>query len=516
MAFVMNVHGSDSYRPSSAFLLEMRGVTKSFPGVRALQGVDLELRAGEVLALVGENGAGKSTLIKVLGGAHQPDAGTIRINGNDAAIASPQDATRSGIAVIYQEFNLVPSLSAYENIFLGQEVAPWGFVQQARERRLATELFQRIGVPIDPLARCKDLTVAQQQVVEIAKALALHARIIVMDEPSATLTPREVEHLFDVIKELVSHGIGIIYISHRLEEVFSIANRVMVMRDGQHVGTYPTTEVTRKQLIERMVGRSLEDEFPLREPKLGPVHLEVRDLADGQRVTGVSFSVRRGEILGITGLVGAGRTEMARMIAGVDRARQGDIFLDGRLLRVHSPRDAIAAGICLLSEDRKAEGLIPRHFVIDNFGLPNLQQFSHRGWINQQAERSALARYVASLKIKLSHPWQLAGHLSGGNQQKVVLAKWLQRNCDVIIFDEPTRGIDVGAKFEIYVLMNELAATGKSILMISSELPEVLGMSDRILVMHEGRIRGEIRDVANATQEDVMNLAIGNPVRHMS
>ncbi len=490
-------------------LLVMAGMDKSFPGVRALREVDLTLQAGEVLALVGENGAGKSTLIKVLSGAHLPDAGTIRIDGQAVVIANPIDAQRAGVAVIYQEFNLVPSLSARENIFLGQERTRAGFVRHRDEHRRAAALFGRVGVQIDPDAPCRSLTVAQQQVVEIAKALSLDARIIVMDEPSATLTGQEVTRLFAIIRELRDQGIGVVYISHRLEEVFEIADRVMVMRDGEHIATRPVGDVTRDDLIEMMVGRKLENEFPTRRAAVGEPRLVVRNLSRGDKVRGVSFSVRAGEVVALTGLVGAGRTETARLVFGADRPDGGSIELDGKPLRIRNPRDAIRRGICLLTEDRKAQGLVLGLSARENFALPNLPQLSRAGFVKRREERAGFARYVDALRIKIPHAEQLTRNLSGGNQQKVVLAKWLASNSEVVIFDEPTRGIDVGAKYEIYLLINELAEQGKAILMISSELPEVLGMSDRILVMHEGRITGEIPDGAEATQEQIMTLAVG-------
>lgn len=486
----------------------MKGIDKSFPGVHALRGVDLDLFAGEVLALLGENGAGKSTLIKVLGGAHPPDAGRILLDGLETRIRSPLESRHAGVGIIYQEFNLVPGLTARENLFLGQEPHRAGFVPHGRERRRALELFERIGVSIDPEALCRDLTVAQQQVVEIAKALSLDARIIVMDEPSATLTPQEVDRLFGIIRELKAQRIGVIYISHRLDEIFIIADRVMVMRDGAHVATRPISLVDRKGLIEMMVGRKLEQEFPNKRTTPGDVRLVVKNLRRGDAVRDVSFSVRAGEIVALTGLVGAGRTETVRLLFGADRPDGGTIEIDGRRLELRSPRDAIRAGIGLLTEDRKAQGLILNQSVRENFALPNLPALTRLGFVRQRQERTAFGRYVDRLRIRIPHQDQLAKNLSGGNQQKVVLAKWLQRNCDVIIFDEPTRGIDVGSKYEIYLLLNELAAQGKAILMVSSELPEVLGMADRILVMHEGRMTGEISDVGKATQEDVMRLAV--------
>lgn len=490
----------------------MRGMRKTFPGVKALRGVDLTLQRGEVLALLGENGAGKSTLIKILGGAHRADEGEIRIDGNPAEFHSPHDARDAGIGVIYQEFNLVPQLSAADNIFLGQERSRGGFVSEREQREIAEKLFARLQVKIDPGALCRDLTVARQQVVEIAKALAFDAKIIVMDEPSATLTLQEVDHLFAVIRELQAQDIGVVYISHRLDEIFQIADRVAVLRDGEGVGTRPIGELSRESMIELMVGRKLENEFPKARCEIGDSGLEVRGLTREPRVRNVSFTVKRGEVVGLTGLVGAGRTEVARLIFGADKREAGRIELDGKELSIRSPRDAIAAGICLLPEDRKAQGLVLGQSVQSNFGLPNLFGFSRGGFVDRRRESERFASYVKSLNIRVADHEQSAATLSGGNQQKVALAKWLEKNAEVIIFDEPTRGIDVGAKYEIYLLMNKLAAEGKAVLMISSELPEVLGMSDRILVMHDGRISGEISDAANAAQEEIMRMAVGESV----
>ena len=488
-------------------LIEMRGIVKSFPGVKALRGVSLSLGAGEVLALIGENGAGKSTLMKVLGGAHLADDGTIEIDGRETVFRSPQDSRNAGVAVIYQEFNLVPGLNAVENIFLGQEISSGGFIAHRQERARAEKMFARLGIAMDLDTPCGRLTTAQQQLVEIAKALAFDARIIVMDEPSAALTQHEVSRLFDIIRDLKKQGIGVIYISHRLDEIFTIADRVTVLRDGVNVGERPIGELTRREMIELMVGRELTNEFPSRTSVIGEARLTVAGLSRGRAVRDVSFSVRRGEILALTGLVGAGRTETVRLIFGADKRDAGTISLDGKALDIREPRDAIAAGIGLLTEDRKLQGLVLGHSVRDNFGLPNLSWLSRRGFVQAAREREEFAKYSDLLKIKVATQETAAGTLSGGNQQKVVLAKWLARNCDVLIFDEPTRGIDVGAKYEIYLLMNELAAAGKAIVMISSELPEVLGMADRILVMHEGRITGEFADARSTTQEQIMQLA---------
>ncbi len=493
---------------SDSPLLEMRNIGKSFPGVRALDRVNVSLQRGEVLAILGENGAGKSTLIKMLGGAHQPDEGEILIHGEQASLLNPDLATQAGIGVIYQEFCLVPELNARENIFLGRE-RTWGFVHRADEVAQARRIFQRIGVDV-PLERpCRSLSIAQQQIVEIAKSLAQDVLMIVMDEPSATLTPTEVERLFAIVRDLKSKGIGVIYISHRLDEIFEIADRVTVLRDGSHVGTAPIEELTRQNIIEMMVGRQIENEFPKQQNLIGDVRLRVDNLTRKDAVDHVSFQVRAGEILGITGLVGAGRTETARLIFGADRRDSGTIELDGNPLSIREPADAIQAGICLLTEDRKSQGLVLGMTLRENFGLPNLGEFASMGFVNQRMEKQRFSEYVDRLAIKTPSQEQLAKNLSGGNQQKVVLAKWLERNAEVIIFDEPTRGIDVGAKQEIYLLINELAQQGKAIIMISSELPETMGMSDRILIMHEGRITGELTDVASATQQQIMELAVG-------
>ena len=506
----------------SAPLLEMRGIDKWFPGVRALKDVSLELRRGEVFALVGENGAGKSTLIKVLGGAHPPDAGQLLLDGRPVRIATPTVAQRAGVSIIYQEFNLIADLTVRENIFLGREPTRAGLIRASEEKRKARELFEKIGLGIDPDARCRALSVAQQQKVEIAKALSVNARIVVMDEPTAALGTHEVKQLFSVIRDLKSHGLGIIYISHRLDEVFEVADRVMVLRDGEVVASDPIGQFTRKKLIELMVGRPIESEFPRHAASAagstngstaghrpGAERLRVEGLCRGEAVRDVSFRVRAGELLGFAGLAGAGRTETMRLVFGADRPDAGRLFVDGRETVIRTPRDAIRNRICLLTEDRKGQGLVLGHSVRENFGLPNLDRFVRGPFLDRRKERAEFARYAESLKIRVTSPEQPAGNLSGGNQQKVVLAKWLQRNCEAIIFDEPTRGIDVGTKYEIYLLMNELAADGKAIVMISSELPEVLGMSDRILVMHEGRITGEITDVESATQEQILEMAIG-------
>lgn len=492
---------------ATAPLLAMRGIEKSFPGVRAVRGVDLELHRGEVLALLGENGAGKSTLMMVLAGVHQPDQGRIVIDGVEVRFRSPDQARRAGIAVIHQELNLIPALSACDNIVLGQERGGW-LASRRAEAREAADLLRRLGLSVPLHVPCRRLTVAQQQIVEIAKALLHEARIIVMDEPTAALTPLETEQLFRVVEELKARGLGIIYISHRLEEIFRLADRVTVLRDGVNAGDRATAAVDRPNLIEMMVGRSLKEEFPRRDAPRGEVRLVAEGLTRGRAVRGVSLAVRRGEVLAITGLVGSGRTETARLIFGADRAEAGRVLLDGRELRIRGPRDAIRAGIALLPEDRKTQGLVLAHSLRENFGLPNLARLSRFGFIRQRREREQFADYAARLRIRAPSDSERARNLSGGNQQKLVLAKWLARRCEVLLFDEPTRGIDVGARYEIYSLINELAAAGKAVVMISSDLPEVLGMADRILVMHEGRINGELPDARQADQRQIMELAM--------
>jgi ribose transport system ATP-binding protein len=491
-------------------LLEMVNIEKSFPGVKAVKRAQLRLHAGEVLALLGENGAGKSTLIKMLGGAHQPDAGEIRIEGELVSIRTPSDARRLGVAVIYQELDLIPTLTARENICLGREASRLGFCSAATEHRQAVELFKRMSVHIDPESLISDLTIAQQQIVAIAKALSSSAKIVVMDEPSAPLTPQEVQKLFAIIRDLQSQGIGIIYISHRLSEVFEIANRITVMRDGEHVASRPIGEMSRDQMIELMVGRTLDQEFPKdRSIKIGPDRLVVAGLSRRNKVRDVSFTVRQGEIVGLTGLVGAGRTETARLIFGADARDAGTITVDGKHLRIRSPRDAIRSGICLLTEDRKSQGLILNASCRENFGLPNLDRFSRFGFVNIRRERVAFSKFIKSIRIKISDQDVEARTLSGGNQQKVVLAKWLESNSNVVIFDEPTRGIDVGAKYEIYLLINQLARQGKAVLLISSEMPEILGMCDRVLVMREGRLTGSFDTAAGIAQEEILARAVG-------
>ncbi len=500
-------HPSAPNAERTPHLVEMTGIAKAFAGVPAIRAADFALRKGEIHALVGENGAGKSTLIKILTGVHSRDRGEVRLNTRAVAFRQPIEAQRAGIATIYQEFTLAPSLTVAANIFLGQERLTHGLLDHRRERAVAVELLQHLGAQIDPTALVSDLTVAQQQIVEIARALARRADILVMDEPTAALAPQEVTHLFAVLRELAANGMGIIFISHRLDEVLSIADTITVMRDGATITTRPTSEFAREQLIELMVGRPLDQEYPKTPVTIGEPHFEVNDLCGGI-VQNVSFGVHHGEVLGLAGLMGAGRTEVVRLIFGADRRERGELRLDRRELPISSPRDAIEAGICLLTEDRRRQGLILGASVKDNFALPNLGSWSRLSWIDRSTERERFDARIDELNIRLAGRDQRAEELSGGNQQKLLVARWLETNSEVVIFDEPTRGIDVGAKYEMYLLIGQLAAQGKSVIVVSSELPELLGICDRILVMRQGRIAGEVTDVARATQEQLMAMAV--------
>jgi ribose transport system ATP-binding protein len=495
-------------------ILRMEGISKAFPGVQALDDVDFEAAAGEVVGLVGENGAGKSTLMKILCGAYRRDAGRILLHDQEREIESPAHAQKLGIAIIYQEFNLTPNQSAAANIFLSREPKQQGlgrifaFVDRRRMEREAQEHLERVGARVPATALIRDLSVAQQQMVEVAKALAVDARIIIMDEPTSALGEDEVETLFEIIGTLKEHGIAIVFITHRLEEVFRIADQVVVLRDGRRVGTMPIGEATPEQVIRLMVGRELTEMFHKEEAEIGEPLMEVRGLTGRGVVEDVSFTLRRGEILGFAGLVGAGRTETARLLFGADRKDAGEIWLDGKEARINSPVDAVEAGLGFVPEDRGLQGLVLKLPVLENTVLATLEEHSHAGWMDQRGLRSTAQTYVDKLDIRTPHLRQKAMFLSGGNQQKVVLAKWLALHPKVLIMDEPTRGIDVGAKAEVHALMSQLAQDGMGIVMISSELPEIMNMSDRILVMHEGRVAA-ILDRAESTQEKIMAYASG-------
>ncbi|HPA41024.1 MAG TPA: sugar ABC transporter ATP-binding protein [Candidatus Hydrogenedentes bacterium] len=496
-------------------LLEMRGITKQFPGVLALDDVSLDLREGEVHCLLGENGAGKSTLMKILAGAQPADAGDILIGGRPAAVTSPARARELGVSMIYQEFNLSPFLSVAENIFLGREprVGKTPFIDGARLRRDAEEVLRHMGVTLDVRLPVNRLSVAQMQMVEIAKAVSVNARILVMDEPSATLTDHELASLFTLIGELRGRGMGILYISHRLEEVFQIGDRATVMRDGRHVATRDVADLTREDIIRMMVGRELTEEFPKVSLPRGAERLRVEGLTRDGLFHDVGFSLHAGEIVGLTGLVGSRRTEVVRAIFGADRLSAGRVFVGGKEAAVSSPRDAIANGIGLLTEDRKNQGLVLGMSVRENITLANLGELVRGIFVKGGEERRVAEDFVRELQIKTPSVEQAVQLLSGGTQQKVVLARWLFTQAGILMFDEPTRGVDVGAKTEIFRLMNALLERGAAVLMVSSELPEVLGMCDRILVMHEGRLAGELSR-AEATQERIMQLATGGGRRH--
>jgi ribose transport system ATP-binding protein len=497
--------------PTRSPLLEMRDIGKSFPGVRALDGVSLELFPGEVLALCGENGAGKSTLMKILAGAQPADSGEILIDGKAAAITSPRKAEELGVGMIYQEFNLVPALNAIDNIVLGYEPSRGPFIDEQSARERVTAVFAELGITVPLNVETGRLSVAQQQMIEIAKVLSRHARIIVMDEPSAALTDREIDRLFAIIQTLKAKGAGIVYISHRLEELPRIADRVTVMRDGRVIETRPIGRFPQDEIVRAMVGRRLESHFPDL-PAIAPdapVMLSVQNLLRPPMVNGVSFEVRRGEIVGLAGLVGAGRTEIVRAIAGADVPKSGEVQIQGQRLHARNPRDGIAAGIAFITEDRKAQGLILGMSVRENVTLAHLAQFINRDLlIDRHKEEGVTEQYIDELRIRTPSPEQTVNNLSGGNQQKVVLAKWLLGKAKVFLFDEPTRGIDIGAKAEIYNLMVNLAQNGAAIVMVSSELPEVLGMSHRILVVRGGQIVRELSG-AEATPDAVIAAAAG-------
>ena len=496
--------------PDPALALRMTGVCKAFPGVVALDGVDLEVRHREVHVLLGENGAGKSTLMKILSGAVVRDAGTIEIDGQVVSIDTPRQAHHFGVRTIYQELTLVPHLSAAENIFLGREPRRGpGIIDTRRMRERTDGLLASLGLRADPHRPVRELGIAQQQMVEVAKALDDRARILIMDEPTSALTDAEINELFVTIERLTARGAAVIYISHRLEEVRRIGHRVTVLRDGRRVATRDAAAVAIPELIRLMANRELAEHFPKRRSPRGEELLRVEGLRCSGVRLGVDLTVHRGEVVGIAGLLGAGRTELARAIIGADAREGGRIFIKGEEVPVHHPADAIRRGVGFLPEDRKTQGLVQSLSVGDNIALPSLGRWSRAGVVSTSRQADAARRLVQDLRIKTAGLEQTVVQLSGGNQQKVVLAKWLAAHADVLIMDEPTRGIDVGAKVEIYELMNQLTARGAAILMISSELPEILGMSDRILVMRLGRIVAEF-EAAAATQERILQAALGH------
>jgi ABC-type sugar transport system ATPase subunit len=502
-----------SARSDRTPLLEVKGISKAFPGVQALKDVDFEVYPGEVVALIGENGAGKSTLIKILSGAYRSDAGTMRLGGEPFDPKDPRHAQQQGIAVIYQEFNLTPNQDVATNIFLGREPDASGplrllsVVSRSKMERETRRLLETLGANFSPRALVQNLSVAEQQMVEIAKALSMDARVIIMDEPTSALGDDEVRVLFELVGRLRERGLGIIFISHRLDEVFTIADRIVVLRDGERVGELSIDEATHDKVIGLMVGRDIRDVFQKKQVTPGEVVLEARGLTRRGVIEDISFTLRRGEILGVAGLVGSGRTEIARALFGADPLDAGEVLIDGQPVEIRSPADAVRAGLALVPEDRKEDGLILMQSVRENITLPNLDTLSASfGVIQRDKANELAARYVDRLTIRTPSLRQRVEYLSGGNQQKTVLAKWLASNPKVLILDEPTRGIDVGAKSEVHALMSQLAGMGIGIIMISSELPEILGMSDRILVVAEGRITA-VLDASEATQETIMAYA---------
>jgi len=488
--------------------LQMSGIHKGFPGVVALAGVDLDVRQGEVHVLLGENGAGKSTLMKILSGAVARDAGEIRIDGQRVALATPRAAREAGVGIIHQELALVPAMTVAENVLLGRAPTRFGMIDGARMRRETVALLQQLGATLDPDAITGTLGIAQQQLVEIARALSLNARILIMDEPTSALTERESARLFDVIRGLTARGTAVIYISHRLDEIFAIGDRITVLRDGRHVATQAVQGADRRELVRLMADREVDERIGGGLRNGGAPVLRVDGLTHGTRLRNVSFTVHAGEIVGFAGLIGAGRTEIARAVFGLEPFDHGRILVDGAEVRIRSPRDAIAAGIGFVTEDRKREGFVPGRSIRDNVALPILARLAWMGFVDRARETATAETAVRDLRIRTRSVQQAVRTLSGGNQQKVVLARWLATGARILFLDEPTRGIDVGSRQEIYQLMRALAADGVAIILMSSELPEVLGLADRVLVMREGAIVGEFsRD--DATAGNVMACAVG-------
>jgi ribose transport system ATP-binding protein len=491
------------------YSVEMTNITKSFGGVHALNNVSFKIKPGEIHALVGENGAGKSTLMKILAGAYQKDKGEIKIDGKAVNISSPHAGRKLGIAIIYQEFALAPDLTVAENIYLDHLSSKKGLINWSQLYRKAGDLIKGIGFEINPRSIVGQLSVAYQQVVEITKALSENAKILILDEPTSVLAPREVQHLFEILRKLKQQNVSIIYISHRLDEVFKIADTITVIKDGCVMGTAGPTDVTTDDIINMMIGRKLTTMFPQRKTRIGKEIFRVESLNRGNKVKDVSFSVRAGEVLGIAGLVGSGRTETVRAIFAADSPDTGKIILDDNVLKIDSPRDAVRAGIGFVPEDRKAQGAVLSMSVRANVTMPSLHNVTAKlGLIKKTKEKKITQDLIRKLTIKTTSTETNVTDLSGGNQQKVVLAKWFGTDCKVIILDEPTRGVDVGAKVEIYNLINELADRGLAIIVISSEMVEVIGICDRVLVMREGRIQ-QILEKDQLTEENIMRPAIG-------
>jgi ribose transport system ATP-binding protein len=489
-------------------LVRAEGIVKAFPGARALDGVDFECRAGRVHALVGENGAGKSTLSKIIAGFYRPDEGRLFVDGREVEFGSPRDALDSGIAMVYQEFTLLPHLSVVDNIFLGHEPSSKGIINGAIMRERAASLLDELGIQNIPLSQpARRLSVPQQQIVEIAKALAYDARMLLMDEPSAVLGGSELDRLYNMIQRLIDRDVGIVYISHRLAEIGAVADDVTVMRDGAVIWSGAAEDTDRRKMVRDMVGRSLDETYPSGAGEIGDVLLEVKDLLLPGEAKGITFEVRAGEILGVAGMVGSGRSRLARALVGVDQAAGGSIKIRGRPLHRPTPRNAAEKGLMLLPEDRKRLGLVLDFSLVKNISLPNLKRVSNKGIVSTTREERMAERSIEELAIRTSGLQQRARQLSGGNQQKIVLGKWLAAEPSILVLDEPLRGVDVGAKAEIYRLIRDLADQGTAIILISSELPEILGLADRILVMRDGRIAGEL-DASGSDEEAILSLAV--------
>lgn len=492
-------------------ILEMVGISKSFPGVKALQDVHIKAYGGKVLALLGENGAGKSTLMKIVSGVYKKDEGKIIVNGDEIEIQGIKHAESLGITIIHQELSVLPNLTVAQNIFLGNEKFSKGTrkINKAWMKERSKYFLDQIGCNINPNTLVEDINLGEMQMIEIAKALTKNSSVIIMDEPTTALTDVETQKLFEVIRKLKEKGIAIIYISHRMDEIFQICDSITVLRDGKYIDSVETKDVTKDDLITMMVGRKLEEQFPYKEVEKEKVLLKVENLSMKDKVKDVSFEIKSGEILGVSGLMGAGRTELAKTIFGDYKKDCGEIYIDGEKVNINSPKDAIKYGICYLSEDRKQEGLILNMSVAQNMTLPNLNSYENKmKRIDKKLEKREVEEYIKKLSIKTPSQEQLVKNLSGGNQQKVILAKWLMRSPKVLIVDEPTKGIDVGAKKEIYEVLNKLKSMGKAVIMISSDMAEILGVSDRVMVMHEGKVTGELKR-EEATQESIMKYAIG-------
>lgn len=488
-------------------LLELRGIKKSFYGNEVLHDVDFTLEAGSVHGLMGENGAGKSTLMNILIGIHKKDGGTIKIDGKEVTIESPHDAEKLGVAMIHQELSSVSEMSIAENIFLGREPVKGLFIDYKQMYKQAKELLDLLHIDLNPRRKMGTLRVADQQLVEIAKAVSHNAKIVIMDEPTSSITDREVENLYNIIRDMKLRNTGIIYISHKMDEVYTITDQITVLRDGECINTWDTEKVIPDELIRSMVGRELTEQYPARTPKIGEPILELKNLTRTGEFEDISFTLHRGEILGLVGLVGAGRTETMQALFGITKPESGEVYLRGEKVEFKKPADAIKAGIAYVTEDRKGEGLVLPMSIAHNTTLPSMKELSKGLFIDGKKENELVDKEVKDLRVKTVSAKLPVKMLSGGNQQKVVLAKWMLKNPDVIIFDEPTRGIDVGAKAEIYKLMNEFVEQGKGIIMISSEMPEAMGMSDRILVLSNSRISGEINK-DEFDQDTIMKFAI--------